>query len=164
MFTSTILLFFTLEYANASILSIDIKNLKKESFKIKDICQEIAPGSSLLVGKQSRNEFDCMGKIFVAKNLCQQKISNPRDLVLARVDDEFINCIKGKQVIVKYHCQNKDFYCQNAKIGCEKLRGRLAYNFPIMHSSILDDGSLNCIYIEDRDLFSQEILERPFYN
>ncbi|MFA5583594.1 MAG: hypothetical protein WDA09_05205 [Bacteriovoracaceae bacterium] len=132
------------------VLTDDITITSKETFTLKELCQEMVTHPSPLIEVKSITTVDCMGKKIKVTDFCQKKMVTDPYYLRGYASNDKVECISGKKVIFKYACRKKDRLCKNsAEVSCSELRPKLAYRLDSVHSSFIQKESfkqLNCFY------------------
>ncbi|HLT22008.1 MAG TPA: hypothetical protein VKZ84_01125 [Bacteriovoracaceae bacterium] len=132
------------------VLSDDISLTSKETFTLKELCQEMVTHPTPLIEVKSITTVDCMGKKINVADFCQKKMVTDPYYLRGYARNDRVECISGKKVIFKYACRKKDRLCTGtAEKSCHELKSKLAYRLDIVHSSFIQKESykqLNCFY------------------
>lgn len=132
------------------VLVDEISNTSKETFSLKEFCNEMVTHPTPLVEVKSLGVVDCMGKKVKVSDFCQKKMVTDPYYLRGYARDNQVECISGKKVIFKYTCKENDLLCsKDAKSTCEVLREKLAYRLDLVHSALLakeKNKQLNCFY------------------
>lgn len=132
------------------VLTDDISLTSKETFTLKEFCQEMVTHPSPLIEIKSKSLVDCMGKKVKVEDFCLKKMATDPYYIRGYASDNKVRCLSGKKVVFRYACKKKDKYCKdNAKNTCTQLKRKLAYRLDLVHASLIDIESgkqLNCFY------------------
>lgn len=133
-----------------AVLVDDISLTSKETFTLKEFCQEMVTHPAPLIDVKSITTIDCMGKKVSVSDFCQKKMVTDPYYLRGYAKKDHVECLSGKKVIFKYGCRKSDHLCAtDAKASCENLRKKIAYRLDIVHSSLISKGSgkqLSCFY------------------
>ena len=150
-FTVTLLIsFFLAPQLWGAVLVDEIKLTSKETFTLKEVCQEMVTHPTPLIDVKSITTIDCMGKKVSVADFCQKKMITDPYYLRGYAKKDRVECLSGKSVIFKYKCRKNDSLCsQAAGESCASLKQKLAYRLDVVHSSLIPKETgkqLNCFY------------------
>lgn len=138
----------------AGITRDDVYGSRKKEFTFEEVCKKLTKRDSPLIEVKSITYLDCMGTEVRVGKYCEEVLITDPYYLRAFIDEENkkVVCQSGREVVLKYVCllSSDKEYCDNAEIGCELLKEKLAFRLKTNNASVLLNKSgkkeLNCIF------------------